>query len=371
MDLKLRVGVAGSGIGRSHIHSFQSLPDQYEVLALAGKDERTRLVGEQYQVPRVIDDFNELCRMDDLDVIDICTPSFLHYEQTLQALEAGKHVVLEKPACKSLREIDGLVAAEQRTGKRIMPIFQNRMGEAAQKLRFLIKEGVTGRATWQPPKRPGGGAGNITTAPGTASGPASWGGALVTLGIHANDVLTSILGPARSVFARMATLVNPVETEDCFSASLEMADGSLASISLTTGSTDQITRLRFVFANLTVESNTRTYSATAEPWSLHAGHAAGRSRHAGCPGTLHAPSRRIYRAVCWGFTRLYTAVRPFRSRWMTLRQAIQLLTCFHPLFSRTQRPVDLPIPADHPYYDGWLPGNGQIINVLELFIVPG
>ena len=198
------------------------------MVALAGKDDRTRTVAEQFQIPRVTDDFGELCRMDDLDVIDICTPSFLHYEQTLQALEAGKQVILEKPACGSLHEIDELAAAQQRTGRRIMPIFQNRMGAAAQKLRFLVKEGVTGRAY-------------LSTAEtawrrrweyydGTWHGrwASELGGALVTLGIHAHDVVTSIVGPARSVYARMSTLVNPVETEDCFSASLEMADGSLA-----------------------------------------------------------------------------------------------------------------------------------------------
>ena len=353
MDLKLRVGVAGSGIGRSHIHSYQLLPDQYEVLALAGKDERTRLVAEQYQVPRVTDDFTELCRMDDLDVIDICTPSFLHYEQTLQALEAGKHVVLEKPACKSLREIDGLAEAEERTGKRIMPVFQNRMGVAAQKLRYLKSAGVTGRAY-------------LATAEtawrrrweyydGTWHG--KWsselGGALVTLGIHANDVLTSILGPARSVFARMAILVNPVETEDCVSASLEMADGSLASISLTTGSTEQITRLRFVFANLTVESNTRTYSATAEPWTYTPDSP---QAEAAMQAALEhfTPQPEGFVGQFAGFYQALHTGGAFPVTMEDLRQAIQLLTGFY-LSSRTQRPVDLPIPEDHPYYNGWLP----------------
>jgi len=85
---------------------------------------------------------------------------------------------------------------------------------------------------------------------------------MFTLAIHTHDVMTYILGPVRNVFARMATLVNSIETEDCVSASLEMGDGSLCSLSVTTGSAQPITRHRFCFSNLTAESNTQSYSNT-------------------------------------------------------------------------------------------------------------
>ena len=84
--------------------------------------------------------------MDDVDVIDICTPSYLHYEQTLQALAAGKHVICEKPVAGSLKEVDELIAAEARSGKRMMPIFQYRFRSGLQKLKLLVDAGVAGRA---------------------------------------------------------------------------------------------------------------------------------------------------------------------------------------------------------------------------------
>ena len=88
----------------------------------------------------------DLCRMDDLDVIDICTPSFLHYEQTLQVLDAGKHVICEKPVARSLQEVDEIMAAEKQSGKRAMPIFQYRFGSGLQKLKRLVSDGVAGCA---------------------------------------------------------------------------------------------------------------------------------------------------------------------------------------------------------------------------------
>ncbi len=353
MEQKIRVGVAGSGIGRSHIHSFQALPDQYEVLAIAGKDERTRQAADQYGIARVTSDFSDLCKMEDLDVIDICTPSFLHYEQTLRALEAGKHVILEKPACGSLLEWDGLAQAEARTGRRIMPIFQNRMGQAAQKLRFLVKSGIAGKAY-------------LTTAEtswrrrwdyynGTWHG--KWsselGGALVTLGIHAHDVVTSIVGPARNVFARVATRVNPVESEDCFSASLEMADGSLASFSLTVGSVEQITRLRFVFENLVAESHPQPYRSGSEPWQIFPDTP---EADAAIQAALQhfSPLPEGFAGQFAGFAEALRSGAAFPVTMEDARQALELLTAFF-LSARTRQAVDLPIPPDHPYYRGWLP----------------
>jgi len=353
MDSILRVAVAGSGIGRAHVEALQTLPDRFQVVALAGKDERTAGVADRYGIAHVTDDFTELCRDPDVDVIDICTPTFLHYAQTVQALEAGKHVILEKPACGSLREVDGLEAAEARTGRRIMPIFQNRMGTAAQKLRFLVKEGVTGRAY-------------LATAEtawrrrweyydGTWHG--KWsselGGALVTLGIHAHDVLTSVVGPARSVFARMRTLVNPVETEDCFSAALEMADGSLASLALTTGSSEQVTRLRFVFANLTAESHNRPYNSASEPWKITPDSPQAEVAIAAALERF-TPIPEGFAGQFVGFSEGLRRGSAFPVSLADSRQSIELLTAFF-LSARTNQAVELPIAPDHPYYDGWLP----------------
>ncbi len=53
------------------------------------------------------------CRLDDLDVVDLCTPPYLHAAQTLQALEAGKHVICEKPLCGSLEDADRVAAARE------------------------------------------------------------------------------------------------------------------------------------------------------------------------------------------------------------------------------------------------------------------
>lgn len=268
---KLRVGVVGCGIGREHMRAFKTLPDWFEVAAVCDSGEsRAQAVAAEFGVERVLTSFDALCALDDLDVIDVCTPSFLHHEHSLQALSAGKHVICEKPVGASLRQVDELAAAAAQAGRQLMPVYQYRFGHGAQKLKLLVDAGLTGPAflttvetAWRR---------RLPYYAGTWRG--KWeselGGALVTLAIHAHDLITYILGPVSNVFARTLTAVNAIETEDCVSASLQMADGSLVSLSVTTGSSREISRHRFCFRDLTAESSLAPYSNTSEPWRFDA-----------------------------------------------------------------------------------------------------
>lgn len=269
--VKLRVGVVGCGIGREHIRALQTLPDWFEVAAVcdsvAGK---AQAVADEFGVESAVTSLDALCGIDDLDIIDICTPSYLHHEQSLQGLAAGKHVICEKPVGASLRQVDELALAAAGAGRQLMPVYQYRFGHGAQKLKLLVEAGLAGQAylttvetAWRR---------RLPYYEGTWRG--KWeselGGALVTLAIHAHDLVTYILGPVSNVFARTVTAVNAIETEDCVSASLQMADGSLVSLSVTTGSSREISRHRFCFRNLTAESSLSPYSNTSEPWRFDA-----------------------------------------------------------------------------------------------------
>src|SRR5205823_1872275 len=126
---RLRVAVVGAGIGRSHVRGYKQVADRFEVVALCDIDrERATAAAEEYAIPRVVTEFSELCHLDALDVIDICTPPHLHFEQIQQVLAAGKHAICEKPLVSSLCEVDQLARAEAAANRRIMPIFQYRFG---------------------------------------------------------------------------------------------------------------------------------------------------------------------------------------------------------------------------------------------------
>src|SRR6185295_5801157 len=97
MTKKLRVGIVGGGIGISHIRAFQSLSEQFEVLAICDIDEAKALaLAETFGIPQVATRLADLCRLADLDVVDLCTPPYLHYNQVQETLAADKHVIFEK-----------------------------------------------------------------------------------------------------------------------------------------------------------------------------------------------------------------------------------------------------------------------------------
>ena len=103
------------------------------------------------------------------------------------------------------------------------------------------------------------------------------GGAIISHAIHAHDMLTFTLGPVRRVFARLATRVNPIETEDCAAIAFEMVSGALVTSSVTLGAAEELSKFRFCFASLTAESpgaslpSSRRELALRPAWRAHGG----------------------------------------------------------------------------------------------------
>jgi predicted dehydrogenase len=342
----------GCGIGREHIVACQKLADWFEVTAVcdSGTD-KARAVADEFGIARAVGSYDELCRMDDVDVIDICTPSYLHYAQSLQGLAAGKHVICEKPVAKSLRQVNELALAAEKAGRWLMPVYQYRFGHGAQKLKRLVEAGVAGQAY-------------LTTAEtawrrrlpyydGTWRG--RWetelGGALVTLAIHAHDLITYILGPVANVYARTLTAVNAIETEDTVSASLQMADGSLCSLSVTTGSAREISRHRFCFRNLTAESSLEPYANTSDPWRFDADTPEVQARiDEVLAGFVALPEGYVGQ-----FSRFAQALANGTELPVTLNDArvsLELITALYKS-SATGQAVSLPIWPDDEWYTGW------------------
>ena len=357
MPDRIRVGLVGCGnISGSHLNGYKTLPDQFEVRVVCDVVEsKARDRAGAFGVPHITTRFEDLLALPDLDVIDITTPPYLHAPMALQALAAGKDVFVEKPACGSLAEIDALVAAERQTGRRVMPIFNYRFGFAAQRLRYLLSLGIPGRAflsTVETHWRREVPYFNLRWRMGWRT---ALGGAFIGHAIHAHDTLYSIVGPAKSVFARSKTLVNPTEIEDTLAVSLEMAGGSLAALSVTFGSWTEISRHRYCFENLTAESNTSPYAGhTSDPWTF--------------TGRTPAVAAQISAALAeftptppegfpGQFDRYYRSVQTGADLPTTqadARQAIELTTAV--VYSANlNQPVDLPISTGHPAYAGCIP----------------
>jgi predicted dehydrogenase len=354
MPQPLRTAIVGCGIGKEHAAAFRRLGGRFELLALCDLDEaKARELAATYDIPRVATDLAALCRMDDLDAIDICTPPHLHFDQVQQVLAAGKHAICEKPLVSSLAQVDQLVAAEARAGRRVMPIFQYRFGHGLQKLKLLVDQGLAGRAYLATVEVAWRRRAEYYAVPWRRTWRESGGGALLGLAIHAIDMLTYILGPVRSVYARAATRVNPIEVEDCAAVTFEFADGALATLGVTVGSAVQITRHRFCFSRLVAESNTRPYTSSGEPWTFD-GDTPDDAERIAAALAGYSPLPEGFEGQ---FLRFHEALRNGGELPVTLadaRSSLELLTAMY-TSARSGQAVALPLSQAHPGYSGWMP----------------
>ena len=351
---RLRVALIGCGVGRAHALAYKALPDHFELVSICDLDTtKAETLALEVGAAGHTADFALLLRRDDIDVIDICTPPHLHVPMVTQTIQAGKHAICEKPIAASLKDVDALIALEQSSTKRIMPIFQYRFGHGLQKLALLKKHDLLGTA-------------HVATVE-THWRRGAWyylpewrgkwatelGGGLLGHAIHAHDMLSLVMGGVKSVYAKVATRVNPIEVEDCAAVTLEMRDGSLVSLSMTLGSPHEISRHRFAFANAVAESNTRPYTSSGDPWTFTGD----------TPELQHAIDAALasFQAQPEGyagqFLRFHQALETGAALPVTLqdaRDSLELVTAMY-RSARTGKAVQLPIRSSDADYQSWLP----------------
>ena len=144
-----RVKIAVAGLGRSgwniHCHLISQIPEKYEIVAVSDPDEKRRKEAEDKFGCKSYEKFEEMIENDDIEVIVVATPSYLHPSYTIQALKRGKNVICEKPMATNLEEADRMIEVAKEEGK-ILSVFHSRRYEPSfLKVKEIIDSGVLGR----------------------------------------------------------------------------------------------------------------------------------------------------------------------------------------------------------------------------------
>ena len=169
-------------------------------------------------------------------MVTVCTPTGRHAEVAIEALEAGKHVIIEKPAEVTVEKTDEIIAAQRQAGKLVAVISQHRFDPATEVTVDAIRRGELGRLTsgiasidwWR---------GQTYYDSGDWRG--TWeldgGGALMNQGVHTVDLLVATLGRPVEVTAYTATLAHDrIEVEDVAVGVVKFANGALGVLHATT-----------------------------------------------------------------------------------------------------------------------------------------
>ena len=117
----INVGIVGCGriIEDGHAPAFQKLTDRFNVVAIADvTPERRDAVGDMLNVSndRRLADWNELLALDEVELVDMALPHFLHLESAVAAARSGKKILMEKPMATSMDEADQIMAAIRENG---------------------------------------------------------------------------------------------------------------------------------------------------------------------------------------------------------------------------------------------------------------
>jgi len=145
----LNVAVVGTGnISRAHIGAYVGFPGRCRITHLVDiypekAEEKKREFG--LGGARVHADYREALGADDIDLVSICTPPYVHAEIAIAFLKAGKHVIVEKPMAASLEECDAMIAAARESGKVFSPIAQNRFRAPIMNLKKTLDSGLAGK----------------------------------------------------------------------------------------------------------------------------------------------------------------------------------------------------------------------------------
>jgi predicted dehydrogenase len=147
MTNKIRIGVVGLGImGEQYVRIYNAHPLSTVTAICTRKQERVDEIGDKYGIAGRFTDFRQLVERADVDAVCIATPDFAHFEPVKAALEAGKHVLCEKPFTTELKEADELLAiANSRPGQKLQVAFNHRWLSSYYHGYAAIRRGDIGR----------------------------------------------------------------------------------------------------------------------------------------------------------------------------------------------------------------------------------
>ena len=228
----LMIGVGAIVIG-AHRPAWDL--DTFKMEAMCDIDpERARPRVEEMGAP-FYQDYRQMLLEVPGDVAVITTPHYLHAQIAIECLQAGCHVLVEKPMALSVAEADRMIAASEATGKKLAVNFQHRHRPEVRAAKRLIQEGKLGRIQrmtmvipWPRSARYY----RLATWRGTWRG--EGGGILMNQAPHDLDLICHLLGSPSRVFGWTRTRFHQMETEDTASAILEWPDGAIGHLHVST-----------------------------------------------------------------------------------------------------------------------------------------
>ena len=232
---KIGYAVLGLGIGMAHVEGVLE-SENAELVAVCDIDKsKLEDVLEMCPSVRAYSDFEQLIKDSDVDIISVCLPSGMHAEYAIRALEAGKHVLIEKPIDITYEKALDIEKSRIRTGMKVGVVHQNRYNLNMYPIKEAINSGKLGKiflgtfaVKWYRDQ-------NYYDRGGWRG---TWemdgGGSLINQSIHTLDIMQWLMGDVESVTSTMNIYNHEIDTEDFTASLIKFKNGASATFVSTT-----------------------------------------------------------------------------------------------------------------------------------------
>lgn len=242
------IGIIGCGaISNHHAKAYVELNRDCVIRAVAdlNRTKAEQLAASIGGTVSVYEDYRELLSRDDIDVVSVCTPPFAHKGPVMDALYAGKHVLVEKPFAPSLADCDEMIEASKKAGKKLVVTFQYRYRQDFNQIKHLLDQGLLEPLTfaqmnglyWRGDK--------YYEVDWRGTWKSECGGVTINHAIHPLDIFLWLMGEAESVNAEMHTMAHDIEVEDLSFAVIRFKSGAVGQIACTVNSVKSDIRMEF------------------------------------------------------------------------------------------------------------------------------
>lgn len=200
--------------------------------------------------------FNDVINDPLIDTVHICTPHYLHSAMAIEAMRAGKHVLVEKPMAITVRECEEMIRVSDQTGRQLGVCFQNRFNTTSLHIKSLLQSGEAGRilaakasVTWLRTKE------YYLGSSWRGSWEKEGGGVMINQAIHTLDLLQWFIGNPISIKGSVDTriLKDVIEVEDTAEATIRFESGVHAFFFATNGYADSPAELELVCENAVIK----------------------------------------------------------------------------------------------------------------------
>ena len=348
----IRVAIVGTGnISHAHVQAYLQFPERCKIVALVDIiPEKAQAMKEKYSLEAdVYDDHQKILPRTDIDLVDVCTPPYVHASISINSLRSGKNVVCEKPMAASLEECDAMLRARDESGKVLSIIAQNRFRQPIADLKALLDSGLAGpvraaqvdsfwwrghcyydlwwRGTWEK----------------------EGGGCTLNHAVHHIDMLCWMMGLPQKITSILAnTAHDNAEVED-LSMSILQYPGALAQLTASVVHHGEEQQLVFQCEKAKIAAPFACYASTPQPNGFPERNEALEKEIADFAANL---PRVAYEGHTGQLENILTALEtnvPVAITGEEGRRTIELITSVYKS-GATGKTVDLPLKKDDPFY---------------------